>query len=180
MHDLFSVFAGWSKVGKPSTDSQRSHVSLPPGPVNHAVQHLRGFRLTPGISPDLKFIEFTSFMYMCFLLINGNKEVTGCVKRKGVWVVSSGQPSQTEVSKTFPCANFAKHLYCLQMSEHPGILPFINSKNTFTFHFMAKHLNYCWWDGLSFFQNQNFITNRYSICISIINHVSNYDIVIVI
>ena len=68
---LFSVFAGWSEVGEPSTDSQRSHASLPPESMNHAVQHLRGFRLTPGVSPAVEFIEFTPFIYIyiCFLMI---------------------------------------------------------------------------------------------------------------
>ena len=58
LHSLFSVFAGWSEVGEPSTDLQRSHASLPPEPVNCAVQHLRGLRLTPGISPAIEFFEF--------------------------------------------------------------------------------------------------------------------------
>ena len=29
----------------------RGYASLPPGPVNRAVQHFRAFRLTPGVSP---------------------------------------------------------------------------------------------------------------------------------
>ena len=64
MHGLFSVFVGPSEVSEPSIDSQRSHTSLPPEPVNHAVQHLRGFRLTPDISLALEFFEFTDFMYV--------------------------------------------------------------------------------------------------------------------
>ena len=57
-----------SEVSEPSTDSQRSHASLPPEPVNRSVQHLRGFRLTPGISPAIEFIEFTSFIYVSLRL----------------------------------------------------------------------------------------------------------------
>ena len=73
-----------SEVGKPSTDLQRSHASLHQRLVNRAVQHLMGFRLTPGASPAAISNELTSciFIYMCFLLINDNKGVARLCKIK--------------------------------------------------------------------------------------------------
>ena len=85
----------WRECREPSTNSMRSHASLQPRAVNCAVQHLRGFRLRPGISPASEFCEFASYMCcLSFVVI----KVPDCVKRKGVLVLSSGQPSQTYVS----------------------------------------------------------------------------------
>ena len=46
-----SLLAGCSSdSSKASTDPLGSHASLPPEPVNHADQHLRGLKQEPGVS----------------------------------------------------------------------------------------------------------------------------------
>ena len=88
---VFLVYlqAVWSKVREPSTHSQRSRASLPPEPVNYAVQHLRGFSQIPGVSPIIDFSDFTSY-FINVLIVSSNR-----INRD--WIVQS----KTSLSSIF-------------------------------------------------------------------------------
>ena len=64
-----------SDSSKDSTYLLGSHASLPPEPVNHADQNLRGLKQEPGVSQALHFILFTCVV-MCQLLNYGSKTGT--------------------------------------------------------------------------------------------------------
>ena len=90
-------------------DSLRSHASLPPEPVNRAVQYLRRFSQDPPGQSNINFHAVYLLWASCYF--HCNKELLDCGKSKGILVISSGHTHphrstweiipRTQVQRTF-------------------------------------------------------------------------------
>ena len=99
------LFAGhWSKSREGFPYSLRSHASLPPQPLNRAIQYLRRLSQDPPSQSNLSFMEFTCCIFlMCAKTVNlCNKSSNRIVsKQKEFSSVLLDNPL-TQSEQTFP------------------------------------------------------------------------------
>ena len=132
MHGVFSVFAGTSERSQQRIYTfmedlckSTTEIGEPCSPAFKGVQPHTRCKSSSG------FHQLHIYLLMCFLLNLNVIKVTGLCKGKGISVISSGQPSQIEVSNIFP------------MRVLQTIYPFVVTRHTLQNTLQDKNSNTC-------------------------------------